>query len=214
MHRIYFIRHAESSANRLPFFNNAGKNDPLTKIGILQAKRTAELLSALTIQAVYSSPIQRAIETANILSTSLENPIHPMPGFSEFNLGELEGQPRNEANILLHQRVLDAWMDGMLEESFPKGDSGQVFIERFSNGVKQVIGETHPGNLVVVCHGGHIIFGLKAICPDSRLKLNWKAGVKNCSITIAELGITHHKLKGRVLKWVDTSHLAPDLLTR
>jgi broad specificity phosphatase PhoE len=108
MHHIYFIRHAESHANLLPAFNNAGRDDPLTKTGILQAKSTAKWLCAIDIQAIYSSPIQRAIETAKILSQPAQKPIHILPELKEFNLGNLEEQPQNESNLTIHRQVLNA----------------------------------------------------------------------------------------------------------
>lgn len=213
MNRVYFIRHAESHANRLPVFNNAGRNDPLTETGALQAERTAEWLSAIKIQAIYSSPIQRAIETARILSQPAQKPIHILPELKEFNLGELEEQPKNQTNLNIHRRVLNAWLKGRLEMSFPNGESGMVFVERFSSAVEQMIAENEPGSLAVVCHGGHILFGLGMICAGGFHKLDWRIKVKNCSITIAELWVTDQKLNGRGIQWADASHLPQELVT-
>lgn len=212
MHRIYFIRHAESNANRLPVFNNAGRDDPLTDKGILQAERTTEWLRAIKLQVIYSSPVQRAFLTAQILSQPARKPIHILPELKEFNLGELEKQPKNETNLNIHRRVLNAWLDGRLEVSFPNGESGKYFVERFSSAVKQMIKENEPCNLAVVCHGGHIVFGLGTIC-EANDQPDWRNKVKNCSITIAELWVTDQKLNGRVIQWADASHLPQELVT-
>jgi broad specificity phosphatase PhoE len=66
--------------------------------------------------------------------------------------------------------------------SFPKGESGKDFVERFSNGVKQMIEGNEPGNLAAVCHGGHILFGLKEICANASGKQLWGNIMSNCSI--------------------------------
>ena len=97
MTRIIMIRHGFSVANDLHLF--AGHSDfPLTDIGRKQAEMCAEALRDEKIDAIYSSDISRAYDTAKPIaaSHSLEIIIHK--GLREIYAGEWEGQSFDELN--------------------------------------------------------------------------------------------------------------------
>jgi broad specificity phosphatase PhoE len=64
--RVYFVRHGQSEANVIHVFSNTGVKHPLTVAGIEQAKALANRLSPEKISAVFSSPLLRATQTAEI----------------------------------------------------------------------------------------------------------------------------------------------------
>ena len=74
---IIFLRHGQAENNVKRIL--AGRTDgvPLTKTGIEQAGRIAKYLKPLDISAIYSSPIERASHTAEIIAKPL--PIPPVP---------------------------------------------------------------------------------------------------------------------------------------
>ena len=73
--RLYFVRHGESTANLLWEFSNSGFKHPLTEKGIEQARAVARSLSGLQVEQIYSSPVMRAVQTAQILAESLQAPL-------------------------------------------------------------------------------------------------------------------------------------------
>ena len=75
MMRLYFVRHGESTANLLWEFSNSGFKHPLTEKGIEQARAVARSLSGLQVEQIYSSPVMRAVQTAQILAESLQAPL-------------------------------------------------------------------------------------------------------------------------------------------
>ena len=65
---IIFLRHAQAENNTKRILAGRTEGLPLTKTGIEQAKRISEYLKPLDISAIYSSPIERAKHTAEIVA--------------------------------------------------------------------------------------------------------------------------------------------------
>lgn len=90
---ILLVRHGENDyvkknllAGRLPGVH-------LNEKGQAQAQALAERLKSLPIKAVYSSPLERAMETAEPLAKALGLEIVPRPGLLETDIGEWQGLP-------------------------------------------------------------------------------------------------------------------------
>lgn len=65
--KFYFVRHGESETNVHGIFSNRGYQHPLTKKGIQQAQELVRQLAGASINRIYTSPIMRAVQTAEIL---------------------------------------------------------------------------------------------------------------------------------------------------
>jgi len=65
---IIFLRHAQAENNTKRILAGRTKGVPLTKAGIEQAERIAKYLASIDISAIYSSPIERANNTAEIVA--------------------------------------------------------------------------------------------------------------------------------------------------
>lgn len=92
---IYLIRHGECAGNREGLFR--GRYDfPLNEVGIEQARSLAEELKGVHFDAVYSSPLSRALETAKAICEG--RGIEPIveQGFNNIHLGSWEGKPKKE----------------------------------------------------------------------------------------------------------------------
>jgi probable phosphoglycerate mutase len=92
---IYLIRHGECAGNREGLFR--GRYDfPLNEVGRDQAVSLAEELADVSFDAVYSSPLSRAFQTAQALCQ--ERGIEPAAeeGFNNIYLGEWEGKPKTQ----------------------------------------------------------------------------------------------------------------------
>ncbi len=133
---FYFLRHGESEANRAELI--AGSTDtPLTPKGRLEAGRAADRLIASGIQAIYTSPLSRARDTAAIVASALEMPFSLVPGLEERDWGEMEGLP------------LTAITDRSIT---PKGGEGfQQFEDRVMGTLGRINGQTPA---LVVAHSG------------------------------------------------------------
>lgn len=88
---LLFVRHGETDWNRSGRIMGA-RPVPLNQNGITQAARLALQLTALKNPALYSSPILRARQTADILAATLHVPVREEPGLREIGTGEWEGR--------------------------------------------------------------------------------------------------------------------------
>jgi broad specificity phosphatase PhoE len=93
MKHLYFMRHGMSEMNRQGLFS--GRSDtPLTKTGIEQCKKAAAALKGVKIDAIVSSPMKRAYDSACIVAEEIgfpEDKITLSDLFMERELGVLEG---------------------------------------------------------------------------------------------------------------------------
>ena len=90
MTKLYFLRHGQSIGNLERRF--LGHTDlPLSDLGRHQAERVAEALAGYHFDAIYSSDLLRACETAAPIAARLGLPVIPAPGLREIYAGLWEG---------------------------------------------------------------------------------------------------------------------------
>lgn len=95
MKRFYFVRHGQSVLNQQGLFGGH-TNSPLTDEGRSQAKAAGKMARKLNIHAIISSPLSRALETAQIIAKEINFPLSNIQIndlFIERNFGSMEQQP-------------------------------------------------------------------------------------------------------------------------
>ena len=92
---LIFIRHGETEWNTEQRAQGS-KNSPLTPKGIKQAENTGRILEKIKIDAVYSSPLERAYITAGIIAEGKNLEIIKSENLKEINLGPWEGKTLEE----------------------------------------------------------------------------------------------------------------------
>ncbi len=152
--RLLLIRHGESVANAEGRLQ--GHLDVLlSDRGRRQAECLAQKLAPLGVEALYTSPLRRAAETAEIIGAHLRLSVQERKPLMERNVGVLEGLTRDEI-IAKFPRYMPARTELRQIEI-----EGFEQDEAFASRVRDVLGsiiETHAGQTVaVVTHGG-IIF--------------------------------------------------------
>ncbi len=102
--RIFAIRHAEAQHNTTGIYNgDIHTSSALTESGIKEAKELARTLSHASIDNIYTSPFERAKETAKLLSEVQKCDLHEDNRLSEMSFGSLEGKPFISAHdCILH----------------------------------------------------------------------------------------------------------------
>lgn len=146
MKRVLLIRHAqpEDDARGRCY----GRLDVgLSPTGTEAAERLAIGLRGLSLDAVYSSPRRRAVQTAELLGAPRVD-----DRFGELDFGELEGKTYEDVERD-HPRLFRHWMESPTEVRFPGGESWADLQARVDAGVADLLassGET----IAVVTHGG------------------------------------------------------------
>jgi len=144
---ILLIRHGENDyvqtgrmAGRLPGVH-------LNEYGQQQACELAEALAQAPIKAIYSSPLERALETAAPLAEKLGLPVNVRPGLVETGIGDWAGMELRAA------RKLPEWKTVQNAPSrfrFPGGESFVEIQTRLVNEIESIAKE-HKGHEVVAC---------------------------------------------------------------
>jgi broad specificity phosphatase PhoE len=152
--RLYFVRHGESEANLLHEFSNRGRKHGLTSRGREQA--LAGRFRGIPIRKLYSSPLLRATQTAQILSFAFEISYETTEALREYDCGILEGKS-DDASWALYDRVFDDWTkDNKWARRIEGGESFLDIEARFKPFIDRLI-KTYRGlsvNIVMVGHGG------------------------------------------------------------
>jgi probable phosphoglycerate mutase len=176
---IVMVRHGETNWNRDNRFQGHA-DPPLNETGRRQARALARDLRDDRLSALYTSPLQRAAETAAIVARELELEVRLLEALREVDVGSWSGLTRAE-----------------VEDRFPEGyrrwldyghgwDDGETYADlgrRVLAGLVE-IAATHPGERVLaVTHGGPIRSALAAATgvkfADARRSINV---VGNCAV--------------------------------
>ncbi len=182
MGQIIFRRHGQAKNNtdrvlagRTPWF-------PLTVIGIKQAEHTGKLLEDMNISAIYSSPIQRAKHTAEIVGEHNSIDVTIDDRLIELDMGKFTGVPYDEI-FTSHGNVFMKFYNGELEIAH----NG---VETFADVKKRVLGivdhvtKKHPDeNVVLVTHMDPIKAMLSTIVDLSPTNL-FELIIANASLNI------------------------------
>ncbi len=202
MTELLFIRHGETDWNRQQRFQ--GQIDvPLNAHGQQQALRLAQRLAADKYDALFSSDLQRAQQTAAPLADAWGLPVTTLAGFREQHFGMLEGLdvPTIQAQ---HPALWQHWLQQRGDYALPGGgESLQQFHDRVLAAVQALLARNAGARIAVVTHGGVLdMLWRSAQC----LPLN---GLRNCEIP--NTGLNRLRWQGGALvveHWGDAEHLA------
>ena len=177
--KIWITRHGETDLNKQHLMQ--GRSDvPLNETGIAQAKAAREKIGDMTFDAVYSSPLIRAITTASIIGNVPEEDIIIDERIIETDFGKYE--KRNYDRMGFHMTLYWA-----LPEIIPAPKTVEPIrsmTSRSSSFLREL--EQMPyENVLVVCHGG-IIRALCGYLQDRRNGIVWRPRPQNCEIRIYE----------------------------
>jgi broad specificity phosphatase PhoE len=153
---IQFVRHGESEANLLHEFSNRGLKHGLTGRGRAQARALVTALRGVPAARLFSSPLLRALQTAEILSESLGIPHEVTDALREYDCGILEGRS-DAASWDLYETVETAWLrDRDWEKKVQGGECFRDIQRRFVPFVERLVEEyaRSEQRIVAVGHGG------------------------------------------------------------
>ena len=150
---IYLIRHGETNYNRDGCFQGQGLNPSLNETGFQQAEKLSLVMKFLEIDAVYTSPLLRARQTAEAVANDRELPLIKDDRLLEVNLGIVEGQPKEKVKVRMPSAYRD-WRDlSKFDVAFPKGETRRQVLDRFMDFIKSVEKSGYE-NIAVVTHAG------------------------------------------------------------
>jgi broad specificity phosphatase PhoE len=182
--RLLLIRHGESEGNAELRLQGQGEY-PLTERGLEQGRLLARRLRPLSLAALYSSPVRRARQTADVIAEATGLAVTELPGVEEYDFGELSGMTFREL-VEKHPEIVEQYRRGPDYPSFPGGEDRDAFRRRVCEALWGVA-ERHPGaSVAVVAHAGPIgVFCLEVLGLPYRRPLPLR--IYNGSITVVEV---------------------------
>lgn len=174
---IFLIRHGRQDSKL------CNVNVKLSSEGREQAHLTGNRLKKYGIEAVYSSDLIRAVETADIINEYLNKPRVIDERFREADFGEMTGLE----NAVLKERFgvfLEKRAKMIEDEPYPGGgENSKMVFDRVFAAVQDIVGKGYE-NVCVVTHGGAIRALLTGIVgAPSHKWLTYGRQLENCSIS-------------------------------
>ncbi len=167
--RFILIRHGEPTASTRGRCH--GKLDvELSETGREQMRHALERLSNLRADAIYTSPLRRALDSAAIVNRRLQLQLRVSPQLEEINFGAFEGL-RYEEIEELYPNAYKSWMKNPSSMTFPDGESFAQMKKRVLCFKESLVFMHRRQTLVIVSHGGtnRIILGQALEIPDRQL---------------------------------------------
>ena len=203
---IIFLRHGQAENNTKRILAGRTEGVPLTKIGIEQAEQIGKYLKPIDISAIYSSPIERANNTAKIVAESNSIDYKLDERLTELDMGKFTRMPYDEifakhGNVFLKFYSNDPIISKYNVETFPHVQ------KRVMDMLDYTIKKHDQENVLLVTHMDPIksvIAKVMDLKPSSLFELI----IANCSLTI----IKHHdeKLSLSAINAMDVDRFSQD----
>ncbi len=158
--RVLVARHAAAEYENDLLTDDGGS---LTVAGRAQAMELGDNLEGEGIVHVWTSPLARAVQTAELAATALVCGVTVREGLREFGVGAHVGQPLTPDPL---GPTFLKWLDGDLDARIEGGESGTEIAARVA-AVLNEVAAAHPGGTVLVLsHGGSMGVGLPALAGN------------------------------------------------
>jgi broad specificity phosphatase PhoE len=153
------IRHGVTDWNRSQLFQ--GRTDiPLNDEGIAQAHAAARRLRGIALDHIVSSPLVRALKTAEIVAASSSTPVIVDDGIIECDFGSLEGRSIREA---MQQHGITA-MEDLVTILPPDGENWATVTSRSLSCVSKWVDRHPEARILFVCHDAVMQAMAHALC--------------------------------------------------
>ena len=176
---LYLTRHGETDYNVLGRY--CGSTDvALNDTGIKQAHELTQRIQYMTFDAVVSSPMLRARQTADIVCASLNMQYIIYEQFTERNMGVYEGLTRDEAKV----RYPHLWNRQCTSKPDDAPDGGETLRQacsRIDDGIKLLRKDFNNKTILLICHG----FAARAVhryCCDLSFEEMASFVLGNCEV--------------------------------
>lgn len=195
---LVLLRHGESAGNREG--RRQGLDSPLSEEGRRQAELLAERLSLWKVDAIYSSDMVRAKQTASIIASTRGLPVVLAPALRETDCGILGGLTMSEARERFPERF-EGWTNPFDLRAF-NGEHVRDMELRVNGFLESLIASSPDRTICLVTHGGPIKALVARVLGLTFIDICDSVRFDNAGVTVLECG---HRWVIRCLN--DTAHL-------
>ena len=167
--RFIFVRHGKTHFNEISL-TQGWCDSPLSKVGITQVENISKQLEQYQIDKAYTSPLGRAVQTANIILSKKEvEPIYE-ERFKEVNFGILEGI----STELVRKLNIESpnWLEDLDMDYRPyEGEDIHDVILKHHKAVQEIIEDCNEKDTVLIVGHGCSLYGfIKSLLPQQSFK--------------------------------------------
>jgi broad specificity phosphatase PhoE len=157
---LYCVRHGETTYN-LAHRIQGQLDSELSPLGRKQCAAVAEALAHVPLDAVYSSPLRRALESAQGIADALHLELRVEPRLMEINAGIFQGHSWHELDDKFPEAAA-RWRSQDPDYRIPEGESRRDLMQRAGDAFR-AIRETDFRHVLVVAHGGSLSAAFKSL---------------------------------------------------
>lgn len=181
---FYIVRHGQTDWNLKGVLHGGNAHTVLNQTGKEQAKQIADTLKPIHFDEIFSSDLDRAVQTAEIIAKDRKLTIKTTKALREKSYGRYEGRDRKEVQEEL-KHLFDEWNKLNGEEKmkfkiYDDGESDHEAVERFIRHLREIAIAYPEKTILIASHGGIMRYFL--------VKLGWATydelathGIKNAA---------------------------------
>lgn len=186
---ITFVRHGQVESNTRGAYIG-WTNKPMTVLGINQAKETAQKLSDESFDAIYTSPLERAKYTADIIKEKNGARVILDDGLKEWNFGIFEDLTSDAIKAKFPSEYAK-WQADWWRYKIPEGESAHEAFSRHGKAISEIV-KKHPGG-GKICVVSHLCAMRNMLCTllEAKPSQAMRFSIKNaaiCKVIITDNG--------------------------
>lgn len=203
MTKLFITRHGETKWNKEKRFQG-WKNSPLTEKGIRDGKKLNTIVKDEKINKIYTSPLQRAFETAMYAKGNTDLDVIVLEELKEINMGVWEGMTVEEIKKNEEENYFNYW-NNPFEFKESSGESFKSFLNRSYKALDIIVDESEENDrILIVTHGVTLKAIISKITKEDFIDYWTKPVLSQCSIS--EIEVREDK-KSKIVRYGDISHL-------
>ncbi len=203
--RLYIVRHCQSSGNIDGRFQGRFDAD-VSPAGEQQLELLSLRFRNERLDAIYTSPLTRAVKTAEAVNRFHHLPIQKMDGLLELDVGDMENLKLSEIGAKFPE-VAKNWDQSPDLCEFPGGETMKEAYRRVNDAIDRIVIDNLGKNVLVTTHGGVIRNIYARVCSGS------VEGTRNSAV-FGNTGVNVLKVENGKFSWErvnDQSHLPEEL---
>jgi broad specificity phosphatase PhoE len=150
MTRVYLVRHGTTDWNKEEIFR--GRLDcKLNETGQAEARALAGYFKDIPVEVIYSSPLSRATETAQVIAAAKGLRVLPDPAFMDMDFGAWQGLPLKEVKEK-YSDLYRVWRERPQAITFPGGENLAQVRARAREGLTRVVQDNPEKTVLIISH--------------------------------------------------------------
>ena len=205
---LYIVRHCEAEGNISETFQGHTDSN-ITEKGALQLEKLSERFRNIPVDIIYTSPLKRAMLTAEAAGKYHDAPVISDSDLMEINGGKMEGCKWSSLGDIFPDEY-SVWVNDFAHFHAPNGESVAQVYERMKRAVLNIVRENKGKSVVVSSHGGSIRILLCFLLGHSLDEIVDVPWVENTSVCLFRFD---ESLNPRCIFLNDCEHISNDPAT-